>query len=426
MEVEIITIGDELLIGQVVDTNSAWMGRALNGGGFRVIRRTAVGDAEEEIISAIDAAKSRVPLVMLTGGLGPTRDDLTLRTLCRYFGCRLHFSEEVYAHIEQLFRLRGRPVNELTRRQAMVPDTCTVILNRAGTAPCTWFEREGFTLVSMPGVPSEMQWLMTNEVLPRLAKRFRRDLYIRHQTFWVKDYTESELAMHLAGFEDGLPPSVKLAYLPQSGIIRLRLSASGPDAEAVAGTVAALQTKLERLLEKHILVSEDKPVERIVGERLRARGYTVGTAESCTGGAIAALLTSIPVSSAYFAGSVVAYANAVKQHVLGVSEDDLRQRGAVSREVVEQMAQGALRVLGCDCAVATSGIAGPDGGTPDKPVGTVWIAVASKDGVTSRRCQFGALREQNVQRATLAALLMLAERMENEENGELRMENVEN
>lgn len=411
MDVEIITIGDELLIGQVVDTNSAWMGQVLNDYGFRVIRRTAVGDAEEEIISAIDAAKNRAPLVLLTGGLGPTRDDLTLRTLCRYFDCRLHFSEAVYADIERFFRLRGRTVNELTRLQAMVPDRCTVIRNQAGTAPCTWFDREGFTLVSMPGVPSEMQWLMTNEVLPRLAKRFRRDLYLRHQTYWVRDYTESELAMHLSGFEDALPPSVKLAYLPQAGVIRLRLSASGPEAGQVDGTMAALRTTLEDLLAGHILAGEDKPVETIVGERLRERGCTVGTAESCTGGAIAALLTSVAGSSGYFVGSVVAYANTVKQHVLGVKEDDLQQRGAVSREVVEQMARGALNVLGCDYAIATSGIAGPDGGTPDKPVGSVWIAVASGDGVTSRRYQFGDLRAQNVQRATLMALLMLLERL---------------
>ncbi|MDR2040876.1 MAG: CinA family nicotinamide mononucleotide deamidase-related protein [Tannerella sp.] len=414
MDVEIITIGDELLIGQVVDTNSAWMGQALNEEGFRVIRRTSVGDVEEEIISAIEAARSRAPVLLLTGGLGPTRDDLTLQALCRYFGCRLHFSEAVYADMERFFRLRGRPVNELTRLQAMVPDRCTVIRNQAGTAPCTWFEREGLTLVSMPGVPSEMQWLMRNEVLPRLAKQFRRDLYIRHQTSWVRNYTESELAMHLSGFENGLPPFVKLAYLPQPGVMCLRLSATGPQAGLIDETMTALQADLEGLLGGDLFATGDKPVEMIVGERLRARGCTVGTAESCTGGAIAALLTSAPGSSGYFVGSIVAYANAVKRQVLGVAEEDLRQRGAVSREVVEQMAQGALCVLGCDYAIATSGIAGPEGGTPDKPVGSVWIAVASKHGVASRYYRFGALRAQNVQRAGLTALLMLLEQMEQE------------
>ncbi|MDR3194928.1 MAG: CinA family nicotinamide mononucleotide deamidase-related protein [Tannerella sp.] len=417
MDVEIITVGDELLIGQVVDTNSAWMGKALNEYGFQAVRRTAVGDVEKDIFAAMDEAKGRVSLVLLTGGLGPTRDDITLRTLCRYFDCRLHFSAEVYADIEQMFRSRGREVNALTRLQAMTPDGCTVIRNRAGTAPCTWFEREDFVLVSMPGVPSEMKWLMTHEVLPRLAERFRRDAHILHRTYWVRDYTESELAMRLSGFEDELPPSVKLAYLPQAGAIRLRLSACSPQEAVAAEAMAVSRKQLESLLEGHIFAEEDKNIEAIVGERLRKQGSTVGTAESCTGGAIAALLTSIAGSSDYFVGSVVSYANTVKQHVLGVSGEDLRQHGAVSREVVEQMAQGALRVLGCDYAIAASGIAGPGGGTPEKPAGAIWIAVAGSDGVTSRYHRFGAVREQNIQRTTMMALLLLLEILDKKETG---------
>jgi nicotinamide-nucleotide amidase len=409
MNAEIITIGDELLIGQVVDTNSAWMGRELNDAGFQVIRKTVAGDEEEEIIAAIDAANRRVPLVLVTGGLGPTRDDITLRALCRYFGSRLHFSEEVYAGIERIFHRHGRIINDLTRHQAMVPDGCTVICNQAGTAPCTWFERDGHVLVSMPGVPSEMKWLMTHEVLPRLKKQFRRDVYIRHQSFWVGGYTESALAMHLAGFEDSLPAFVKLAYLPQAGMIRLRLSACARREEETGQAIAVWQKQLETLLDGHILSSEDKNIEIIVGEQLRERGLTVGTAESCTGGAIAALLTSVAGSSAYFAGSVVAYADHVKQNVLGVSGIDLQRHGAVSREVVEQMARGAMRVLGCDCAVATSGIAGPGGGTAEKPVGTVWIAVACKETVVSKNCHFTTVRELNVQRSVNTALLMLLE-----------------
>ena len=215
MNVEIITIGDELLIGQVVDTNSTWMGRALNEYGFQVVRKTVVGDVEADIMAAVDAAKDRASIVLLTGGLGPTRDDITMQTLCRYFGCNLRFSEELYANIERLFRPHGRKLNALTRQQAVVPDDCTVILNQSGTAPCTWFERDGFLLVSMPGVPSEMKWLMTHEVLPRLAKRFQQHLYILHRTYWVRGYAESELAMRLSDFEDRLPAFVKLAYLPQ-------------------------------------------------------------------------------------------------------------------------------------------------------------------------------------------------------------------
>jgi nicotinamide-nucleotide amidase len=409
MNAEIITIGDELLIGQVVDTNSAWMAVELSNSGFQAVRMTAVGDVEDDILAAIDAARRRVPLVLLTGGLGPTRDDITMPALCRYFGSSLRFSEELYANIERIFRPRGRTINELTRQQAVVPDGCTVILNQSGTAPCIWFDRDGTVLVAMPGVPSEMKWLMTREVLPRLAKRFQRDTYIRHQTYSVKGFAESELAMRLSGFEDRLPAFVKLAYLPQSGVIRLRLSACGPQENTVVETITALQTELESLLEGNILSAEDRNIEELAGDWLRARGCTVGTAESCTGGAIAALLTSVPGSSAYFAGSVVAYANAVKRDVLHVQESDLQQHGAVSREVVEQMACGALRTLGCDYAIATSGIAGPDGGTPDKPVGTVWIAVATKNSVTSCHYHFGALREQNIRRATTAALLLLLE-----------------
>ncbi|MDR3267834.1 MAG: CinA family nicotinamide mononucleotide deamidase-related protein [Tannerella sp.] len=411
MKAEIITIGDELLIGQVVDSNSAWMSQQLNGHGFQVVRKTTTGDDEDAIIAAIEAARSTVPLVLVTGGLGPTRDDITLRTLCRYFGAQLHFSEEVYTDMERLFRQRGRVMNELTRLQAMVPDECTVIRNQAGTAPCTWFERDGSVLVSMPGVPSEMKWLMTHEVLPRLAQRFHRDLHILHHTCLVRDYSESELALHLSGFEDRLPSLVKLAYLPQAGIIRLRLSAYGTDGKEATAAIALCRAQLESLLEGHLLAVEDQGTEVLLGDCLRARRCTVGTAESCTGGSIAALLTSVAGSSDYFAGSVVAYANAVKRQVLGVSEHDLQQHGAVSREVVEQMARGALHVLGCDYAVATSGIAGPGGGTPEKPVGTIWVAVADKDAVVSACYRFGTVREQNVQRTVQTALLMLLDRV---------------
>jgi nicotinamide-nucleotide amidase len=407
MEVEIITIGDELLIGQVIDTNSAWMGKALNEYGFHVIRKTVIGDEEKDIVTAFDAARRRVPLVLVTGGLGPTKDDITLRTLCRYFDCQLHFSEDVYANIERLFGNQGRVMNELTRNQAMVPDQCTVIRNQAGTAPCTWFERDGFVLVSMPGVPSEMKWLMTGEVLPRLKKRFQQDLFIKHQSFLISGYQESALALHLADFEEQLPAFVKLAYLPQLGIIRLRLSAYAQQEADAEQAIAVLREQLKALLDGYILAEEDKNMETLIGERLRERGCTVGTAESCTGGSIAALLTSVAGSSDYFVGSVVAYANAVKQHVLGVSERDLQQHGAVSREVVEQMACGALGVLGCDYAIATSGIAGPGGGTPEKPVGTVWVAVAGKETVTSQCYRFGTVREQNIQRTVLMALLLL-------------------
>ena len=409
MEAAIITIGDELLIGQVVDTNSAWIGRTLNENGFNVVYKTTVGDNNEHIISAIRVANEKAPLILVTGGLGPTKDDITLQALCQYYGCRLHFSEEVYRNIEQMFLSSGRIINELNRNQAMVPDQCTVILNQAGTAPCTWFERDGHVLVSMPGVPSEMKWLITNEIIPRLKKYFQRDLYIKHQTFRVTGYSESALAIRLTDFENNLPSFVKLAYLPQLGIMRLRLSAYAQNEKEAMEAIGILQKQLEELLEGNIWGEGDKDLEIIIGEKLRCLGQTIGTAESCTGGSIASLLTSVAGSSDYYAGSIVAYANSVKQTVLDVSESDLHQYGAVSRQVVEQMAKGALRVLGCDWAVATSGIAGPGGGTPEKPVGTIWIAVAGKNGVVTKNYCFNTIREQNIRRAVNMALLLVLE-----------------
>lgn len=414
MDIEIITIGDELLIGQVIDTNSAWMGKELEKEGFCIRRKMSVGDVENDIRQAIDEAMQRVGAVLLTGGIGPTRDDITRDTLCRYFGCGVVFSEKVYAHIVQMAGRSGREVNELTRLQAMVPDGCRVIMNHAGTAPCTWFEREGKILVSMPGVPHEMRWLMHNEVIPRLKQAFGRDVYVHHHTLRVWGYSESALAMKLEEFEAGLPRWVKLAYLPERGMVRLRLSARGGSDEATGRMIISQKEKLHGLLGNHILSEEDKAPEVLVGEALAARNWRVGTAESCTGGSLAALITSVPGSSRYFAGGVVSYANEVKRRVLGVSGEALEQHGAVSREVVEQMALGAVRILDCDWAVATSGVAGPDGGSPEKPVGTVWIAVASRRGVAASR-RFGsgsALREVNISRASDAALLMLLEFVE--------------
>jgi len=407
MNVEIITIGDELLIGQVVDTNSAWMARLLNDNGFQVIRKVAVGDDACDIKKAITDARNRAPVVLVTGGLGPTKDDITLKTLCEYFDTTLYFSEEIYTHLENMFKKRGFIMNELTRNQAYVPEKATVIQNEAGTAPCTWFEQEGSVLVSMPGVPFEMKWLMENEVVQRLKKKFKRDMYIKHRTISVTGIPEAALAIKLTDFENNLPPFIKLAYLPQSGIIRLRLSACHDDEKRTEMTVSSLHKQLVGILKEYITAENETNVEVLVGEILRSQGLTVGTAESCTGGAIAALLTSVSGSSDYFKGSVVAYSNEVKHRILDVSEITLKQYGAVSRQVVEQMAQGALHVLNCDYAIATSGIAGPTGGTPDKPVGTIWIAVTNKDSVVSKKFCFTQVREQNIQRSVNAALVML-------------------
>jgi nicotinamide-nucleotide amidase len=407
MDVEIITVGDELLIGQVVDTNSAWMGKCLEAAGFRVRWKTAVGDVEGHIREAVDRALKRVPVVLMTGGIGPTRDDITRETLCRYFESGLHFSEEVYGNIVRIFRRSGREMNVLTRNQAMVPDKCTVVQNLAGTAPGMWFERDGRVLVAMPGVPFEMKWLMENGVIPRLKRAFPQEMFIRHHTVWVGGYGESALALRLERFEEELPPCVGLAYLPQDGLVRLRLSVcTGSEGEA-RQLMAEQRDKLCALLEGHILPGGDREPEVAAGEALLARRLTMGTAESCTGGRIASMMTSVAGSSRYFLGGVVAYSNEVKRRTLGVSEESLLRCGAVSREVVEEMARGAVRVLGCDCAVATSGIAGPGGGTPDKPVGTVWIAAVWRERLASELFRFGSLREANIARASHAALRML-------------------
>lgn len=407
MDVEIITIGDELLIGQVVDTNSAWMGQVLGDEGFHVIHKVTVGDVEADILDAFDKATKRAGIVLVTGGIGPTKDDITKKTLCKFFHTGLHFSEEVLANIADMFQKTGKTMNPLTHDQAYVPENCTVIQNKMGTAPITWFEREGKVLVSLPGVPYEMKWAVREEILPRLKKRFRQDLYIRHQTLWVSGYTESGLAMHLEEFEKGLPSFISLAYLPTPGLIRLRLSAYYSDKEEMDSAISEQTGRLRILLKENILAEEDKPVQEIIGDVLRSKKLTLGTAESCTGGKIAEMITSIPGSSDYFVGGIVSYSDKVKHQVLEVSNLSLDTYGAVSRQVVEEMVTGAMKTLNCDCAVATSGIAGPGGGTAEKPVGSVWIAVAWKNSVKSQLFHFGRNREQNIMRAANMALLML-------------------
>ncbi len=415
MNVEVITIGDELLIGQVVDTNSAWIGQQLEREGFHIVWKTTVGDIEEDMLTAIDMAMSRANIVLITGGIGPTKDDITRKTLCKYFDSGLHFSNEVYKNIEEMFDRSGRTMNELTRNQAMVPDKAIVLQNRAGTAPGTWFEKEGKVLVSMPGVPYEMKWLINHEVLPRLKEKFRQDIHILHHTTWVNGFTESMLAIHLEAFENELPSSVKLAYLPQPGLIRLRLTVHASTEKEAQESLNEQQNKLRSLLEGHILTEEDKAPEELIGTLLKASGLTLSTAESCTGGRIASIITSIPGSSAYFKGGIVSYSNDVKIKALGVNPDDIEAYGAVSQTVVEQMALGVIRKLESDCAVATSGIAGPDGGTVQKPVGTIWIAAAIRNKVVSECYHFSTIREQNILRASNTALLMLLNLLKEQE-----------
>jgi nicotinamide-nucleotide amidase len=407
IQVEIITIGDELLIGQVVDTNSAWMAIELNKKGFDVRYKTTVGDRESDMLDAFGRAMDRADIVLLTGGIGPTRDDKTKQALCRFFDTRLILSHETLQTIEQIFAGLSKTLNEPTRRQAYVPEAATLIQNRMGTAPITWFERNQKVLVSMPGVPYEMQWAMTNAILPRLQDAFPHRDAIRHKTLWVNRFTESQLSLHLAAWEQALPQNITLAYLPTSGLIRLRLTGKSPDAPALEQAMNAEQNKLLHLLGDALVAENDQAPELLLHELLQAKSLTLSLAESCTGGRLASLFTAIPGSSSYFKGSIVAYSNEAKAEIAGVNRWDINQFGAVSQQVVEQMALGAQRIFHTHCAIATSGIAGPDGGTPDKPVGTVWIAAACRDQLQSQLFHFSKDRGNNILRACNNGMAML-------------------
>jgi nicotinamide-nucleotide amidase len=403
MTAEIITIGDELLIGQVVDTNSAWMGHHLNGIGVRVAQITSVADDREAIVAAFDAAFSRADLVLVTGGLGPTKDDLTKKILADYFHTTLVRDQPTYDFLEQWMRNRGMRFNELNRAQADVPQGCTVLPNRNGTAPGMWFERQGKVLVSMPGVPFEMKALMTDEVTPRIRARFRLEPIV-HKTAVTFGLPESELALTISPWEESLPRGLKLAYLPNPGGIRLRLSAYGGDEQVLRAEIDGQFDRLKALIPDHFLGFETASLEETVAGLLRERGETLSLAESCTGGAIAARFTALPGASDYLLGGVVAYSNEFKRNVLGVDAADLERFGAVSEPVARQMAEGVRRLAGSTYALATTGIAGPGGGTTEKTVGTVWIALATPEGTFAERRQFGHLREVNIQRASSAAI----------------------
>ena len=405
MFAEIITIGDELLIGQVTDTNSSWMGRELNKVGIEVIRVVSVRDRADEITEAVDDAMNRADIVLMTGGLGPTKDDITKQTLCAYFDTELVFSEEVFENIKRVLASKI-PMNALNKSQAMVPKDCLVINNRVGSASVSWFEKNGKVLVSMPGVPQEMITVMSEEVIPRLCQKFDTDVII-HKTFTVKNYPESVLAEKLESWEEALPESIKLAYLPKPGIIRLRLTGRGKDKEEVQSQISVEGCKLKYILGDAVFDEEDTPLEILIGNLLREKNLTVSTAESCTGGSIAAKLTSVPGSSDYFKGGIVAYSNEIKESLLGVSSETLKKQGAVSEETVIEMVKGAMKALKTDCAVSTSGIAGPDGGTKEKPVGTVWIAAAYKNEIRTMKQDTDRGREMNVERAGNNAFLLL-------------------
>ena len=407
MLAEIITIGDEILIGQIVDTNSAWMATLLNENGIKVFQITSVSDNKEHIITTLKEASERTDIILITGGLGPTNDDITKHTLCEYFNAKLRLDDSVLEDVTNIFKKFGREVTPINRKQAEIPENCIPLHNRNGTAPGMWFEEKGKVYVSMPGVPFEMKALMTNEVIPRLKKKFTLPVII-HKNVLTQGIGESMLAEKIADWETSLAQeNIKLAYLPSISVVRLRLSISGTDTDILNERINRKVEELQKIAGQHIYGYDDETLEGNVGGLLRQKKQTLSTAESCTGGYIAHRIVSVPGSSDYFKGAIVSYANEIKINELGVSKEVLDTYGAVSQQAVEQMASGVRKKLNTDYSIAVSGIAGPDGGTPEKPVGTVWIAIATPTKVFSRELHFGGDRERNIIATALTALNML-------------------
>ncbi|MDP2338013.1 MAG: competence/damage-inducible protein A [Bacteroidota bacterium] len=406
MKAELITIGDEILIGQIVDTNSAWMGQQLNMLGIEVYQVTSVHDNHDHIMKALAEAEENADLVLITGGLGPTKDDITKNSLCEYFDTELVYHPEIFEHVQSLLSSRNVIVNQLNSDQALLPASCTVLHNSAGTASGMWFERNNTIFVSMPGVPFEMEAIMTEEVFPRLTKLGITQSIV-HKTVLTIGLPESMLAEKIEEWESALPGYIKLAYLPSPMMVRLRLSGYGTDQSVLETEIDQRVKELITLIPEHIFGFDDENLGLVIGRLLVESGKTLVVAESCTGGNIAHFITSNPGSSAYFKGGVVAYSNEIKNKLLDVPMELIEAFGAVSQQVAEAMALGAQKALNSDYSVATTGIAGPDGGSDEKPVGTVWIAVAGPSGIQSKKYNFKHNRERNIIRTTHTALNML-------------------
>lgn len=410
MNVEIITIGDEILQGQIIDTNSAWIAQQLLPLHMRVVQITSIQDESSAIREALDAAAGRAELILVTGGLGPTKDDVTKSTIAAYFNTRLVRNEQVLHHVRQLFKRMKREMPEMNESQADVLENGEVLFNEYGTAPGLWVERNGKYFAFLPGVPYEMKYLIEHRILPKLQTLRARTL-IFNRYILTAGLGESHLATAISDIEERLPDSIKLAYLPKIGIVRLRLTAVG--GEKLQHVLDRFVDEIAKRLEEHVVSLEDISFEEALVRQFRQHGWTLSTAESCTGGNIAKRITEIPGVSDIFMGAIVAYHNQVKNKVLGVRQKSLETFGAVSEEVVTEMALGARRLLGTDFAVATSGIAGPTGGTEAKPVGTVWVAVAGPDGLVTRKFHFHQDRLLNIERATSQAFLMLWQQLKN-------------
>ena len=404
-----ISIGDELLIGQVINTNAAWLGEQLSGAGFQLDSTLTIGDSEKAILDAFNACMD-ADLVLVTGGLGPTADDITKPTVCKFFDTELEFCQAAYGNVVALFQRRGFQMSERNRSQAMLPKACEYIPNTYGTAPCMWLEKNGVAFAFMPGVPFEMKGIFIDELLPRIKQRFHAVPYEK-RVIMTTGIGESFLADKIKDWEDALPDFLSLAYLPQYGMVRLRLSGRNENAELLHMTLDEQVAKLIRLIPEYIFAMQDQPIERTVFDLLINKGMTFASAESCTGGNIAHVITLIPGSSEVFKGAAVTYATSMKPKVLGVPAETIEEHGVVSQQVVEAMATGVHNLMEADFGVATTGVAGPSGGTEENPVGTVWIGVASKQGVVSKRFNFGKDRENVINRATIAAYEMLRQEL---------------
>jgi nicotinamide-nucleotide amidase len=403
---ELLTIGDEILYGQIIDTNSQWMSLELNKVGVKVIRKTSIGDVESQIMTAFAEAEKRADLVLITGGLGPTSDDITKPCLAKYFNCEVKIHEEALAEVTEFFASRGRTLTDTNRQQAALPVCCTKITNTIGTAPGMWFERNGKVFMSMPGVPHEMKRMMKESVVPRLLKTFSMPVIV-HKIICTAGIGESMLADKIAGWEKALPEHIKLAYLPSLGEVKLRLTAIGADANTMKREIDELTEKLKPLAGEYIFSFDDESLEVIVGKLLRSKKLTLSIAESCTGGYVSHLVTSVPGSSEYFIGSMIPYAYEIKMRQLGVKPETLEKYGAVSEPTINEMANVVRARFNTDIGVATSGIAGPGGATPDKPVGTVWIAYSDKHRTVTKKLQLSKDRMINIRMASTAVLNLI-------------------
>ncbi|AKD56240.1 competence/damage-inducible protein A [Spirosoma radiotolerans] len=410
---EVITIGDEILFGQITDTNTAWIGTELTNIGIRVVRKTSVGDQADAILESLHEAHQRADVIIITGGLGPTKDDITKKTLCTYFGVGMVRNESALALVTGFFEKRGREMTDLNRAQADLPANAVYIQNDWGTAPGMWFEHDQRVYVSLPGVPFEMKHLMTNRILPKLTAHFKTPI-IKHKMIRTVGIGESFLAERIEAWEDALPDHIKLAYLPSFGGVKLRLTATGDDNARLDQELAEQVDRVMPLIQKNVYGFDNDELETVVGTLLTEKKQTLAAAESCTGGYLSAQITKVPGSSVYFWGSVISYNNSVKVAQLGVQPDTLEQYGAVSEETIRQMAEGVRKALGTNIGIATSGIAGPGGGTPDKPVGTVWIACATDQRTVTRLLKLGQYRDQNIQLTTTYLLNMLREEILNQ------------